>query len=130
VSSVGGVSRRRPQEARLCPAEGRPSCGWRSGRSSGWNAYLRRVRAETVVITHPSHPLSGKALAVLHYRPKGRVLSVLVELPDGSAQCLPVSWTDRARPDPHRAVTVSGARLSGLALLELVGLVESWEKKR
>jgi len=67
-------------------------------------------------------------VAVLHYRPKGRLPSVLVELLDGTAQCLPLSWTDRARPDPHRAVTVAGERLSGLALLELVGLIECWEK--
>jgi hypothetical protein len=66
---------------------------------------------------------------VIHYRPKGRLPSILVEMPDGTAQSLPVSWTDQARPDPHRAVTMDGARLSGLALLELVGLVEEWEKK-
>lgn len=60
-----------------------------SRRSSGWNAYLRRVRGETVVITHPGHPLSGKAVAVRHYRPKGRLPSVLVELPDRTAQCVP-----------------------------------------
>ena len=107
----------------------RGTLGSNTPRSSGWNAYLRRVRDETVVITHPGHPLSGKSLAVLHYRPKGRLPSILVEMPDGTAQCLPVSWTDRARPDPHRTVTMVGARLSGLALLELVGLMEKWEKK-
>ena len=106
-----------------------PGPGSSRPRSSGWNAYLRRVRDETVDITHPGHPLSGKSLAVLHYRPKGRLPSILVEMPDGTAQCLPVSWTDRARPDPHRTVTMVGARLSGLALLELVGLMEKWEKK-
>ena len=68
-------------------------------------------------------------MAVLHYRPKSRLPSVLVELPDGTAQCLPVSWTDRASPDSHRAVTMADVRLSGLALLELVGLLEGWEKK-
>ena len=66
---------------------------------------------------------------MVHYRPKGRRPSILVEMPDGTAQCLPVSWTDRARPDPHRAVARGGARLSGLALLELVALMGGWEKK-
>jgi hypothetical protein len=68
-------------------------------------------------------------VAVLHYRPKGRPPRVLVELPDGTAQCVPLSWTDRATPDPHRAVRVPGTRLSGLALLELVGLIEAWEEE-
>ena len=100
-----------------------------TNRCSGWNAYLRRVRGETVAITHPGHPLSGKAVAVLHYRPRSRLPSVLVELPDRTAQCVPLSWTDRASPDPHRAMTVPGARLSGLALVELVGLIEGWEEE-
>jgi hypothetical protein len=67
-------------------------------------------------------------VAVLHYRPKGRSPSVLVEMPDQSAQALPLSWTDRASPDPHRVAISRGTRLSGLALLELVRLIESWEK--
>jgi hypothetical protein len=68
-------------------------------------------------------------VAVVHYRPKGRLPSVLVEQPDGTAQCLPLSWTDRATPDAHRATTVPGARLSGLALVELVDLIEGWEEE-
>jgi hypothetical protein len=81
-----------------------------------------------VVITHPGHPLSGRTVTVLHYRAKGPSPTVLVELPDQTAQVLPLSWTDRASPDPHRVVTSPGVRLSGVALLELVGLIESWEK--
>jgi hypothetical protein len=115
--------------ADLPPFGADPGPGSNRPRSSGWNAYLRRVRGETVVITHPGHPLSGKALAVLHYRPKGRLPSVLVEQPDGTTQCVPLSWTDRASPDPHRAVTVPGARLSGLALVELAGLIEGLEEE-
>ena len=67
-------------------------------------------------------------MAVLHYRPKGRSPSVLVEMADQTAQALPLSWTDRASPDPHRVAISHGTRLSGLALLELVKLMESWEK--
>ena len=65
---------------------------------------------------------------MLHFRPKGRSPSVLVEMPDQTAQALPLSWTDRASPDPHRVASSAGTRLSGLALLELVRLLESWEK--
>ena len=105
---------------------------WHSRRSDGWNAYLRRVQGQTVVITHPGQPLSGKRVAVLHYRPEGRCSSVLVELPDRTTRCLPLSWTDRGAPDPHRTVMAPGARLSGLALLALLALVrliESWREE-
>jgi hypothetical protein len=67
-------------------------------------------------------------VAVLHYRAKGRSPSVLVEMADQTAQALPLSWTDRASPDPHRVASSPGMRLSGLALLDLVRLLESWEK--
>ena len=115
-------------EAAPSPSAARLARGWRSGRSDGWNAYLRRVEGQTVVITHPGHPLSGRTVAVLHYRPKGRSPSVLVEMADQTAQALPLSWTDRASPDPHRVASSPGMRLSGLALLDLVRLLESWEK--
>ena len=68
-------------------------------------------------------------MAVLHYRPKGRLPSVLVEQPDGTTQCVALSWTDRATPDAHKAVGAPGARLSGLALLDLVGLIEGWKEE-
>jgi hypothetical protein len=80
------------------------------------------------VITHPGHPLSGRKVTVLHYRPKGPSPSVLVEMPDQTAQAVPLSWTDRGAPDPHRVAIRPGMRLSGLALLELVRRLESWEK--
>lgn len=83
-----------------------------------------------MIVTHPGHPLSGRAVAVLHYRPQGPSPSVLVELPDRTTRCLPLSWTDHGAPDPHRTVIRPGARLSGLALLELIRLIEGWEKAR
>jgi len=82
------------------------------------------------VITCPGHPLSGKAVPILHRRPGGGVPTVLVELPDGTTQCMPVSWTDRAAPNPHQIASAPGARLSGLALLEVVQHLEIWRKRR
>lgn len=67
-------------------------------------------------------------MTVLHYRPKGPSPSVLVEMPDQTAQALPLSWTDLGAPNPHRVAIRPGMRLSGLALLELVGRLEKWEK--
>ena len=94
--------------------------------SSGWNAYLRRIDGETITITHPCHPLSGQLVRVLHYRLKSEQPSVVVELADLSVQCMPLSWTDRALPNPHDSCQQDGARLSGLALLEVVKLLEQW----
>ena len=98
--------------------------------SVGWNAYLRRIRNQTVVLTHPCHPLIGQELAVLHYRTKGDRPSVVVELPDGSVQAMPLSWTDRAAPSPHQIGLSGDSCLSGLALVELVQLLASWECDR
>ena len=87
---------------------------------------MRRVDGETIVITHPCHPLAGQAVLVLHYRPKACNPSVLVELPDHSTGCLPLSWTERARPDPHRVMQEPGQRLSGLGALEVTELLEKY----
>jgi hypothetical protein len=96
---------------------------------AGWNAYLSRVRNLTVVLTHPTHPLRGQPLVVLHFRPKGDQPSVVVELPDGSVQAIPLAWTDRGAPSPHQMAASTDGRLSGLALLDLVRLLEAWERK-
>ena len=65
-------------------------------------------------------------MRVLHYRLKSEQPSVVVELADLSVQCMPLSWTDRALPNPHDSCQQDGARLSGLALLEVVKLLEQW----
>jgi hypothetical protein len=101
---------------------------WNKTRSDEWNAYLRRVRDETIILTHPCHPLCGKELSVLHYRLKSTPPSVLIELPDHSTQLIPVSWTNRAIPNVHHETTSRGAHLSGKALLELITLLESWRE--
>jgi hypothetical protein len=58
-----------------------------------------------------------------------RSVEVVIVLPDGSPQVVPLAWTDRAEPDPHRlAVGSPAALLSGLALLELLDRIASWER--
>jgi len=97
-------------------------------RSDEWNSYLRRVEGEFITITHPCHPLEGRAVPVLHHRPRGPNPTVVVEMPDGSARPLSLEWTDRARPDPHPAASAPGARLSGLALLEVAARLRVFRK--
>ncbi|MGH7752778.1 MAG: DUF5372 family protein [Gemmatimonadales bacterium] len=81
-------------------------------------------------MTHPCHPLAGQEVAVLCvYRRQGSEGSLVVQLPEGSTQCLPVAWTDRAAPNPHALGHAPGARLSGLALLEVLHLLEAWHQE-
>ena len=93
-------------------------------RSTGWNAYLRRVEGEFVTITHPCHPARGRSVPVLHYRFGAQSPTVVVEMPDGSARSLPLSFTDHGCPDPHALAAAEGARLSGLALIDVVSLLD------
>ena len=108
----------------FCGVPGSCCC---SSHSDVWNAYLRRVHGETVVITHPCHPLAGQRVDVIHYCPDGAVPSVVIELPDQSLQCLPVRWTDRCVPEWYAANASEGSRLSAPALLEVVKWLEKWK---
>lgn len=83
------------------------------------------MEGEFVTITHPCHPAQGLSVPVLHYRLKGPNPTVLVEMPDGLSRTLPLSFTDRAGPDPHALAAAPEARLSGLALLAVVALLDS-----
>ena len=94
--------------------------------NTGQTAYLRRVHGETVQIIHPCHPLNGRSLAVLHFRSRSQPPHVLIELPDGCGQDVPISWTDRAIPSVHNQCKIEGLRLSPFALLE----VAEWIQKQ
>ena len=48
---------------------------------------------------------------------------VVIEGPHGVAHVLPMSWTDRALPSEHVACSGAGARLSGLAVLDLLAFL-------
>jgi len=48
---------------------------------------------------------------------------VAIERPDLTVQYIPLSWTDRACPNPHQLGQQDGARLAGLALLEVLALL-------
>ncbi len=87
-------------------------------RNTGQTAYLRKVHGETVHITHPCHPLHGRSVEVLHFRSRSQHPHVLIELPDGCSQAVPISWTDRAVPNIHHQCKLEGLRLSPFALLE------------
>jgi len=73
--------------------------------------------------------LCGQEVPVLHFQLKGEHPVVAVEHPDLTVQYMPLSWTDRAYPDPHQLGRQGVMRLSGLALLEVVELLEQWKEE-
>ena len=89
-----------------------------NNRNTGQTAYLRKVHGETVHIIHPCHPLNGRSVEVLHFRSRSQPPHVLIELPDGCSQAVPISWTNRAVPNIHHQCKLEGLRLSPFALLE------------
>lgn len=52
----------------------------------------------------------------------------LLQLPDGSFAALPLSWTDRAEPDPYLVVGKGRSRFRVPDLLALVDLLETIKK--
>ncbi len=55
---------------------------------------------------------------------------MVVELPDGSARCFPLSWTDLALPDEQDLLLGSDyGRLSGRALVEVLELLATWDQE-
>ena len=66
-------------------------------------------------------------MPALHFQLKNERSAVAIELPDLTVQFMPLSWTDRASPNPHQLSPGDGARLSGLALLEAVELLAQWK---
>jgi hypothetical protein len=100
-------------------------------KGSGFSAYRRSPHSarlakssplsDSVVVTHPFHPLVGECLAVLFEKSRPGVERVLVcEGGPAGRVTLPVAWTDRA---PAREAHRLG--IEGLAdLVELAAALE------
>ena len=68
-------------------------------------------------------------MPVLHFQLKRKHPVVAIEHPDLTVQYVPLSWTDHASPDPHQLGQGDATRLSGLALLEVLELLEQWKEE-
>lgn len=129
---TGGCSMSWPETSVQATTAPRPCGGWRSqsltALSGRW-AFPRsphRARSsrsgpvsDSVVVTHPFHPLAGERLAVIleRRRPSADVVLVCEGGPAGRVT-VPVAWTDRG---PDR----SDYRLATSGLVELAGLVHA-----
>ncbi|MGO9877001.1 MAG: DUF5372 family protein [Acidimicrobiia bacterium] len=104
--------------------------GWRSPNRTAsddrWVSQRSRHRArssrsspvsDSVVVTHPFHPLSGERLVViLERRRPGAELVLVCEGGPAGRVTVPVGWTDRAPVSFRHRLDVAG-------LVELAGLV-------
>ena len=67
---------------------------------------------------------------MLHYRLRRPERTAAVEWPDHTSRLIPLAWTDRALPGPHAAASAPGARLSGIALLEVARRIARFKRRR
>lgn len=64
--------------------------------SSSPNALLKRDYKKSVQIVHPTHPLRGQRLSVLPMvGGKADTSQILIALPGGGQQLIPIEWTDQ-----------------------------------
>lgn len=74
-------------------------------RKARVNALLKRS-AQTIKITHPTHPLQGQTFEeVPLYGGKADPTGILIELPNGKRQLIPLAWTDQAAQIEYPANT-------------------------
>jgi hypothetical protein len=72
--------------------------------------------SDSVVVTHPFHPLAGERVAVILERRRAAELVLVCEGGPAGRVTLPVGWTDRAPAS-------LGHRLAAAGLVELAELV-------
>jgi hypothetical protein len=63
---------------------------------------------------------------VVHFRPRTIPPTIAVELPNGTAQVIPVGWTSRATPTIDQMIGLEGVRLSVVVLVEITEWVRKW----
>jgi hypothetical protein len=86
------------------------------------------IDPQQVRITHPFHPLCGQSFGFVVSKILWGESRVTIQLPDGSAQSVPISWTDAVPGDPY--LCVGGGRSQFrvedlLALAKLIAAVRS-----
>jgi hypothetical protein len=75
-------------------------------------------------VTHPFHPLRGKAFVAIACQRGWAEERVWFAMPDGSSRAIPLAWCDLVPPDPYIAVGGGRSAFRAEDLLLLVDLVE------
>jgi hypothetical protein len=93
------------------------------------NPPSQNLPLESVVITHPIHPMVGQALPVVrHVRALGGS-ALVVRFPDGHAATVPVDWTDLRPAAPPLQLQGRHPLLHPVALQQLRVLVDELGRK-
>jgi len=72
--------------------------------------------SDSVVVTHPFHPLEGERLEVLYSKKRGADTVFVCSGGVSGQITLPLAWTDRGEPSAWRRLSVDGlAELDTLA---------------
>ena len=88
------------------------------------NPPLQILPLESVVITHPVHPMVGQSLPVIrHVRALGGS-ALVVRFPDGHAAIIPVHWTDLRPAVPPLQLRGRLPLLHPVALQQMRALVD------
>ncbi|WP_425471812.1 DUF5372 family protein [Streptomyces cadmiisoli] len=84
-----------------------------SDQRTSHSAHLRGVSEDTLLVTHPFHPLPGRRLRVCRTVRRSSGLVFICTAGDGVTVTLPQAWTDRGpAPNEHRFATAGVAALS------------------
>ncbi len=92
---------------------------------SSHNASSQVPPWESVVITHPIHPLIGLALPTVRLEQTLGRPGVIVRFPDGSARAIPLDWTDRHPVTPPLRLHERVLLLHPEALVQVRRLVDA-----
>jgi hypothetical protein len=74
-------------------------------------------------VTHPFHPLSGRAGACVGERSNREGRRLLLRFDDGAICSVPPQWTDAVSPDPEIVIGPGRALFRVADLMELARLV-------
>ena len=58
------------------------------------NKVLHNGNLQCIQITAPHHPLQGQCLQVVEYTQRDGERQIVVRLPNGQTQCIPLRWTE------------------------------------
>jgi hypothetical protein len=83
-----------------------------------------------VRVTHPFHPLAGRAFEFVEHRLNWGEDRVYLRDEDGELFCLPAAWTDAVGPDPFVVIAEGRCPFTTDDLLGVADLAERLRARR
>jgi hypothetical protein len=83
-----------------------------------------------VRVTHPFHPLSGRAFELVEHRHNWGEDRVHLRGANGDLFCLPAAWTDAAAPEPFTVIAAGRCPFTTDDLLAAADLIDRFWARR